>query len=143
VFSPPLGPNFNGLAESAVRIWKKAFMCHFRKQSLRLDEFLTATALAEDIINGRPLDYSDGKLYTPNHFSTRGPPQECLPIIDPTCNEPPSEDSSSSSDSSSSNSSDDTSGSSSDSSSTSLSDCFEISDPREEVDPKQLSGRDL
>jgi hypothetical protein len=83
VFSPPLGPNFNGLADSAVRIWKKAFMCHFRKQSLRLDEFLTATALAKDIINGRPLDYSDGKLYTPNHFSTRGPPQECLPIIDP------------------------------------------------------------
>jgi hypothetical protein len=83
VFSPPLGPNFNGLAESAVRIWKKAFTCHFRKQSLRLDEFLTAVALAEDVINGRPLDYVDGKLYTPNHFSTRGPPQECLPIIDP------------------------------------------------------------
>jgi hypothetical protein len=82
-FSPPLAPNFNGLAESAVRIWKKAFQNKFRKQTLRLDEFLTATALAEDIINGRPLDYSDGKLYTPNHLILRGPPQEALPIINP------------------------------------------------------------
>jgi hypothetical protein len=82
-FAPPLGPNFNGLAEAAVRIWKKAFMRQFRKQSLRLDEFNTAVALAEDIINGRPLDYTDGKLYTPNHFITRGPPQEALPLIDP------------------------------------------------------------
>jgi hypothetical protein len=82
-FSPPLAPNFNGLAESAVRIWKKAFNCRFRKQTLRLDEFLTATALAEDIINGRPLDYSNGKLYTPAHFSIKGAPQEALPIIDP------------------------------------------------------------
>jgi hypothetical protein len=78
-----LAPNFNGLAESAVRIWKKAFQNRFRKQTLRLDEFLTATALAEDIINGRPLDYADGKLYTPNHLILRGPPQEALPIIDP------------------------------------------------------------
>lgn len=82
-FSPPMGPNFNGLAESAVRIWKKAFFCHFRKQTLRLDEFLTATALAEDLINGRPLDYSDGKLYTPAHFMTKGAPNEALPLIDP------------------------------------------------------------
>jgi hypothetical protein len=82
-FSPPLAPNFNGLAESAVRIWKKALQQHFRKQTLRLDEFLTAVALAENIINGRPLDYADGKLYTPDHFSIKGPPQESLPIIDP------------------------------------------------------------
>jgi hypothetical protein len=82
-FSPPLAPNFNGLAEAAVRIWKKAMQTQFRKQTLRLDEFLTATALAEDIINGRPLDYTEGKLYTPNHLTLRGPPQEALPIIDP------------------------------------------------------------
>jgi hypothetical protein len=82
-FSPPLAPNFNGLAEAAVRIWKKAMQKQFRKQTLRLDEFLTATALAEDIINGRPLDYTNGKLYTPNHLIIRGPPQEALPIIDP------------------------------------------------------------
>jgi hypothetical protein len=82
-FSPPLGPNFNGLAESAVRIWKKAFFCQFRKQTLRLDEFLTATALAEDIINGRPLDYCDGKLYTPAHLMMKGAPNEALPLIDP------------------------------------------------------------
>jgi hypothetical protein len=82
-FSPPLAPNFNGLAEAAVRIWKKAMQTQFRKQTLRLDEFLTATALAEDIINGRPLDYTDGKLYTPNHLILRGPPQEAVPIIDP------------------------------------------------------------
>jgi hypothetical protein len=82
-FSPPLAPNFNGLAEAAVHIWKKAMQTQFRKQTLRLDEFLTATALAEDIINGRPLDYTDGKLYTPNHLILRGPPQEAVPIIDP------------------------------------------------------------
>jgi hypothetical protein len=82
-FSPPLAPNFNGLAESAVRVWKKAFTKQFRKQTLRLDEFHTAVALAEDIINGRPLDYSDGKLFTPAHFSIKGAPQEALPIIDP------------------------------------------------------------
>jgi hypothetical protein len=82
-FSPPLAPNFNGLAEAAVRVWKKAFTKQFRKQTLRLDEFLTAVALAEDIINGRPLDCSDGKLFTPAHFSIKGAPQEALPIIDP------------------------------------------------------------
>jgi hypothetical protein len=82
-FSPPLAPNFNGLAEAAVRIWKKAMQHQFQKQTLRLDEFLTATALAKDIINGRPLDYSDGKLFTPNHLLLRGPPQEAVPIIDP------------------------------------------------------------
>jgi hypothetical protein len=60
----------------------KAMQNQFRKQTLRLDEFLTATALAEDIINGRPLDYTDGKLFTPNHLILRGPPQEALPIID-------------------------------------------------------------
>jgi hypothetical protein len=82
-FSPPLAPNFNGLAEAAVRIWKKALQHHFRKQTLRLDEFYTAVALAENIINGRPLDYTDGRLYTPDHFSIKGPPQESLPIINP------------------------------------------------------------
>ncbi|KAJ8951783.1 hypothetical protein NQ317_019255 [Molorchus minor] len=59
-FSPPSGPNFNGLCEAGIKSVKKHIFNVINAQILTYEEFYTVLTLAEVLLNSRPL--------TPNDF---------------------------------------------------------------------------
>ena len=72
-FNPPAAPHFGGAHESMVKSAKRA-ICHVLSNSEVNDEELaTCFAIAEDLVNSRPLTYqsahpADDVPLTPNHF---------------------------------------------------------------------------
>ncbi|XP_053686855.1 uncharacterized protein LOC128736399 [Sabethes cyaneus] len=72
-FIPPRAPHFGGLWEAAVKKFKYHLIRIMKTTPYRLDDFRTAIAQAESIMNSRPLtplsnDPSDLSVLTPGHF---------------------------------------------------------------------------
>ncbi|XP_053690905.1 uncharacterized protein LOC128739442 [Sabethes cyaneus] len=75
-FIPPRAPHFGGLWEAAVKKFKYHLIRIMKTTPYRLDDFRTAIAQAESIMNSRPLtplsnDPSDLSVLTPGHFLIR------------------------------------------------------------------------
>ncbi|XP_055678141.1 uncharacterized protein LOC129786910 [Lutzomyia longipalpis] len=72
-FIPPRSPNFGGLWESAVKIFKRHFYRVAGNVTLTYESFLTIMVQIESCMNSRPLtpkssDPSDLDALTPSHF---------------------------------------------------------------------------
>lgn len=67
-FTPPKAPNFNGLAEAAVKAVKKHLIPLVEKTRRTFPEFNTLLICIEAILNCRPLCKYGGDILTPGHF---------------------------------------------------------------------------
>lgn len=77
-FSPPVTPNFNGLAEAGIKSAKSYLKKVVGEQVLTFEEFYTILVQIEAILNSRPLvdvssDPNDFSVLTPGHFLTLEP----------------------------------------------------------------------
>src|SRR5262249_51620479 len=75
-FNPPGSLHFGGVWERAVRQFKQAFYSVTGSHTLGDEEFRTAVAVAEGLVNSRPLSYltneaGEHEVLTPNHFINR------------------------------------------------------------------------
>lgn len=72
-FNPPSSPHFGGVFEIMIKSAKKAIAATMTNADITDEEFMTAIAGAESLINSRPLTYQtadpkDDTPLTPNHF---------------------------------------------------------------------------
>ena len=72
-FNPPNSPHFGGIFESMIKSGKKAIKAILQNSEFTDLELVTAFALAEDMLNGRPLmfmtdDPGDFQVLTPSMF---------------------------------------------------------------------------
>jgi len=72
-FLPPFSPHFGGSHESLIKSAKRALVAILGSADVYDEEFHTALAIVEDVMNSRPLTYqstdpNDFQPLTPNHF---------------------------------------------------------------------------
>lgn len=86
IYIPPLAPNFGGLWESAVKMFKHHLLRVAKNVLLSKDHFNSLVVGIEAIVNSRPItplsnDPNDIQALTPGHFLI-GDSLTCLPELD-------------------------------------------------------------